>query len=310
MGNSALRALLLAATALAPNRISSLVSPSSSAFVIAMSTSPLRLAGQRILVTGGGRGIGRAIALICAREGGRVAITSRTESELRETASLTSPEDEACDGSVEQESIMDTYVADVTKEEDVERMVTSIVDKWGGIDVLVNNAGGSQRKGPAETLSASDLRGLLDLNVVSVHIVTSAVLRLAMLPAKSGRIVNISSKAGKVGLPSNSFYCASKFALEGYAASLAEELRDSGIEVNTLSPGMVNTRSFPKPEGRKGVRTAESVGDGLFTLLEGGVTGHYLHADELDAVREAGLEDGAALKPIREEPFSVEAKRR
>lgn len=71
-----------------------------------------------------------------------------------------------------------------------------------------------------------------------------------------------------------------------------------------LSPGMVNTRSFPKPEGREGVRSAESVRESLFALLEGGVTGHYVHADELDEARGKGLGDGAALKPIREAVFS------
>ena len=73
------------------------------------------------------------------------------------------------------------------------------------------------------------------MNVVAVHAVTSAVLRHAMLPAKSGKIINISSRAGKVGLPNYSHYCASKFALEGLMASLADEVKDKGIEVNTVS---------------------------------------------------------------------------
>jgi len=125
-----------------------------------------------------------------------------------------------------------------------------------------------------------------------------------MLPAGSGKIVNISSRAGKVGLPNYSHYCASKFALEGLTAALAEEVKEEGIEVNTLSPGMVNTQSFPKPEGKKGVRSAESIEDSLFALLDGGVTSHYIHADELDEARAKGLEDRVALKPIREVPFS------
>lgn len=260
----------------------------------AMAAAPLRLANQRVLVTGSGRGIGRAIALVCSKEGARVAITSRTQSELEETRKLAAdPDNIFC------------CVSDVTNTEEVEKMVKTVVDKFGGIDILINNAGAGHPKSPLETLSTDDvLRRLLDLNVCGVHSVTSAVLRQAMLPAQSGRIVNISSRAGKVGLPNMSLYCASKFALEGLSAALAEEVKDKGIEVNTLSPGMVDTKSFPKPKGRKGVRTAESVADSLFVLLESGSTGQYIHADELDEARTAGNEDSSALKPIREPVFS------
>lgn len=260
----------------------------------AMAAAPLRLANQRVLVTGSGRGIGRAIALVCSKEGARVAITSRTQSELEETRKLAAdPDNIFC------------CVSDVTNTEEVEKMVKTVVDKFGGIDILINNAGAGHPKSPLETLSTDDvLRRLLDLNVCGVHSVTSAVLRQAMLPAQSGRIVNISSRAGKVGLPNMSLYCASKFALEGLSAALAEEVKDKGIEVNTLSPGMVDTKSFPKPKGRKGVRTAESVADSLFVLLESGSTGQYIHADELDEARTAGNEDNSALKPIREPVFS------
>jgi NAD(P)-dependent dehydrogenase (short-subunit alcohol dehydrogenase family) len=281
----------------------------------AMSSSSLRrLAGKRILVTGAGRGIGRAIALICSTEGANVAISSRTLSELEETIALatSSRSTGAClsEASSEEEnnnnnvSAMDPYVVDVTNKEQVESMVQDIVQKWGGIDILVNNAGrGQTNKGTCETLDADELRSLLDLNVVGVQIVTSAVLQQTMLPAKAGKIINISSKAGKVGLPQLSFYVASKFALEGLTASLAEELKDKNIQVNSISPGMVDTISFPKPKGRKGVRSAESVKDGLMALLDSQVTGHYLHVDELDLVRERGFGDSAAMKPINEPTF-------
>ena len=258
--------------------------------------SSARLVNQRVLVTGAGRGIGRAIALICEKEGAKVhvAICSRSKPELDETASM----------AANAANIM-CCVSDVTNAEQVEDMVKSVVERYGGIDVLVNNAGGSQAaKGSLETLPSEDLLRLLNLNVVGVHTVTSAVLRHAMLPAKTGRIVNISSRAGKVGLPGMGFYCASKFALEGLSATLAEEVKDKGIECNTLSPGMVNTKSFPKPDGKKGVRSAESVEDSLFVLLESGVTGQYIHADELDDSRAKGLDDTAALKPISEAIYS------
>lgn len=276
-----------------------------------MASSKMRLTGQRVLVTGAGRGIGRAIALICSQEGAQVAISSRTATELDETKALASQlESVVCssDGDDDQKaSSMESFVADGTNPKEVEAMVEQIVEKWGGIDILINNAGrGQAAKGTLETLEASELQSLLLLNVVGVHIVTSSVLRLAMLPAENGKIVNISSKAGKVGLPMMSQYVASKFALEGMTASLAAELKDKNIQVNSVSPGMVNTKSFPKPDGKKGVRTAESIKDGLmaFLLNEERVTGHYLHVDELDQARAKGLDDHAAMKPINEPTFN------
>mmetsp|Transcript_1068 Transcript_1068/g.1657 ORF Transcript_1068/g.1657 Transcript_1068/m.1657 type:complete len:287 (+) Transcript_1068:210-1070(+) len=266
--------------------------------VINISGAMSILSGKRVLVTGAGRGIGRAIANICAGEGANVAICSRTKSELEETMA----ELEATQPS----SNMGIYVVDLKDQEQVDSMVSSIVEKFGGIDILINNGGSNQAgKGPSYELATSDLRDLLDLNIASVHTVTSSVLKKTMLKNGSGRIVNISSKAGKIGIPNMSFYCASKFALEGYSASIAEELKDKNIIVNTISPGMVDTRSFPKAADKKGVRTAESVRDGLLLLLTTDKTGHYVHVDELDVVKEKGLDDEMALKPINEAPFSV-----
>lgn len=253
-------------------------------------SQPLRLAGQRILVTGAGRGIGQAIATICSKEGAKVAIASRTEEELHQTQ-------------LQMENEASLHVTDVTNQKEVQQMVDSIVSKWGGIDILINNAGASQRtKQHFDALDSDDLMALLNLNVVAVHRVSSAVVK----QMKDGsKIVNISSRAAKIGIPNMSFYVASKFALEGLTATMAAELKDRNIQVNSISPGMVNTQSFPKPDGKPGVRTAESIHDGLFAVLDGGVTGHYLHVDELDGAREGGLEDAAALKPINEPTFSV-----
>ena len=267
--------------------ISSVLAASTPSLAMSSDRSAPRLAGQRVLVTGAGRGIGQAIAILCAKEGAQVAITSRTESELQDTASK-----------MKESSI---YVADVNDQSQVQSMVKSIASQWGGIDILINNAGSSQAvSGTFDALDSEDFLRLLNLNVVAVHRVTTAVVPHMK---ESGKIINISSRAGKIGIPNMAFYVASKFALEGLTATMAEELKCRKIQVNSISPGMVNTKSFPKPHDRTGVRTAESVEDGLFVLLESGVTGHYLHVDELDKARKKGMEDARALKPICESTF-------
>lgn len=252
--------------------------------------TPAMLSGKNVLVTGAGRGIGRAIAVICATHGASVAVCARTREDVQATADLLA-------------TPTLVSVCDVTDEESVRAMMKEIHDQWGSIDILINNAGGAQvRKGSFETLESQDLARLLNLNVVSVHLVASTALNHNLL-SKGAKIINISSRAAKMGLADNSFYVASKFALEGLSATMAAELQDRGITVNTLSPGMVNTLSFPKPPDRPGVRTPEAVEDGLLVLFATQKTGHYLHVDELDLVRERGLADEVALKPINEPTF-------
>ena len=141
-------------------------------------------------------------------------------------------------------------LADVTDEASVDEAVRDIASAFGGIDILINNAGAGCSKGPLHEQSAEAFRALLDLNVVAVMSTSSAVLRHAMLGQGKGHIINISSKAGKVGLANMGPYVASKFALEGLTATLAAELAETEIQVNSISPGMVDTKAFPKAPGR------------------------------------------------------------
>lgn len=265
------------------------------------------LQGQRVLVTGSGRGIGRAIALICQEEGAtQIALAARTLSQLEETKQLLLAEAAAASNKAPTTTSADDiqcFACDVTNPSQVQEMVDTITAKWGGLDILVNNAGGAQpQKGPVDSLSETDLMNVLQLNVVGVQVVTSAVLKTAMT---SGHILNISSKAGKVGLPNMSFYVASKFALEGLTACWAKELKDREIVVNSLSPGMVDTQSFPKAPNKPGVRPPEAIRDSLLMALTAPMkfSGHYVHADELDMTRKCELPDWAAWKPIDEPPI-------
>eukprot|EP00802_Teleaulax_amphioxeia_P019461 Tamp_19696.p1 GENE.Tamp_19696~~Tamp_19696.p1 ORF type:complete len:222 (+),score=36.08 Tamp_19696:346-1011(+) len=198
---------------------------------------------------------------------------------------------------------MVVVTADVTSEADVKAAVIAASQALGGdIEILVNNAGGGSAKAPVHEQDVASFRQLLDLNVVSCLIVSSAVLNTCMLPAKRGHIINISSRAGKTGIPSASTYCASKFAVEGLTATMAMELKSQGILVNSISPGMVDTKSFPKAPGRPGVRSAESVKDGFLALLESGQSGQYLHVDEYDAAVAQG-DPMKAFKDINEPAF-------
>ena len=147
------------------------------------------LKGRRVLITGGGRGIGRAIAFICAEEGADVAVLSRTLQEVNAVAE-------------EAKRRFGTRIlpvcADVTDEGQVIKAVSEVVSQFGGIDILVNNAGAGCEKVPGHQQSVDAFRRLLDVNVVSALIVSTQVLNQCMLAQKAGSIINISSRAGKV----------------------------------------------------------------------------------------------------------------
>ena len=129
-------------------------------YTFATSRAMSILDGKRVLITGGGRGIGRAIAHICAKEGAQVAICSRSKCELEETIAT-------CITDSDSSPSMDLYVTDLSREDGVDEMVKSIVNKWGGIDVLINNAGRNQAgKGPTHELDTGDFKDLLDLNII------------------------------------------------------------------------------------------------------------------------------------------------
>lgn len=189
-----------------------------------------RLEGRVALITGGGRGIGRAIAQACAAEGARLALVSRTGAELEETARLVKEESGA-------EAI--TLVADVSGFQQVESAVARTLEHYGVIDVLVNNAGNI---GPVETVWRSDPDDWA--RTIAVHLMgvfhgCHAALP-SMLERGRGRIVNMSG----VGGPNTTAYDAAKTAIVNLTENLALELRDTPITVNAISPGSIHTRMW------------------------------------------------------------------
>ena len=185
-----------------------------------------RLEGKTALVTGGGRGIGQAIALRFAREGARVAIMGPRESTLAETVSKARG--------------IEALVGDATKEADVARTMEAFMRKFGHIDILVNNAGGIDPK-PFFEKTAQDWMRILDLNLVSAFLCAKAAAR-HMLAAKSGKIINITSVRGleHCGREPIMDYSAAKAALISFTMTLAKQLAPH-VNVNAVGPGHTKT---------------------------------------------------------------------
>jgi NAD(P)-dependent dehydrogenase (short-subunit alcohol dehydrogenase family) len=185
-----------------------------------------RLQGKAALVTGGGRGIGQAIALRFAREGARVAIVGPHKETLADTVAK-APEIEA-------------IVGDVTKPADVNRSIDAALQKFGKLDILVNNAGGTDPK-PFFDKTAADWMRIYELNVVSAFLCAQAAAR-PMLEARRGSIVNISSVRGleHCGREPIMDYSAAKAALTSFTMTLAKQLAPH-IRVNAVGPGHTKT---------------------------------------------------------------------
>jgi len=190
------------------------------------------LEGRVALITGGGRGIGRAIAEGFAREGAAVAITARTASQLNETSMAI----EAAGGKVV------AVAADVSDYASVERMVSAVVDTLGPIDILINNAGTQERGGPLWELDPDEWKRTIDVNLTGQFFVTRTVLP-GMIERGSGRIVNMSSAAAVVpgGYTYFSAYASAKAGLNRMTETLASELQGRGISVFAIHPGGVRT---------------------------------------------------------------------
>jgi NAD(P)-dependent dehydrogenase (short-subunit alcohol dehydrogenase family) len=190
----------------------------------------LLLDGRVAWVTGAGRGLGAAIAQGLAAAGATVALTARTEPELAET--LAKIEADGGRGLVLQ--------ADVTDPEQVEGAAAALLDRLGGLDVLVNNAGISPVMTRSEALSLADWQRILEVNLTGAFICSQAAGR-HMLAAAGGSIISISSIHGQLGWPRLAAYAASKGGLELLTRTLAVEWADRNVRVNAVAPGYFAT---------------------------------------------------------------------
>ncbi len=181
------------------------------------------------IVTGAGRGIGKAVALALAKEGAHVVLAARTTSEIETVAK-----------EIEQSGRRALAVpTDVSQESDVNELITKTIETFGTIDILINNAG-IGAFGSVTELSTNNFDRMWEVNMRGAFLCSRAVVPY-MMKQKSGDIINISSLAGRNAFIGGAGYCATKWALIGFARCLMLEVREHNIRVITLCPGSVET---------------------------------------------------------------------
>ena len=234
----------------------------------------MELRGASALVTGAGRGIGRAIAVALGGAGASVTVVSRTQRELEETARAV----EAAGGRAA------VHAGDVRRRADCDAAIARAVDAHGGLQVLVNNAGiGSH--GPIAETSDEQWSDVLETNVGAAFRLTRAAL--PHLAKKGGHVFMISSLAGKNAIAGMAAYCASKAALDHFAECLMLEVRYDGIKVTTIAPGSVDTsfgRDDGKTRGESWMLTAQDVADMVVGVA---------------SARDAALQSRVEMRPLR-----------
>jgi 3-oxoacyl-[acyl-carrier protein] reductase len=187
------------------------------------------LKGRIALVTGASQGIGRAIALELARQGATVALAARNETKLADVAAEIA-------ASAGQAS---AFALDVASEESIKTGAKAVLDKYGKVEILVNNAG-ITRDDLAMKMKRADWDDVLATNLTGAFLLTQAVMR-PMMKNRWGRIVNITSVVGRTGQTGQVNYAASKAGMIGMTRSLARELASRGITVNAVAPGYIET---------------------------------------------------------------------
>jgi NAD(P)-dependent dehydrogenase (short-subunit alcohol dehydrogenase family) len=213
------------------------------------------LLGQVALVTGGGTGIGKAIAKAMIEQGAKVIIIGRKENSLLEAQS-------------ELGTNVETMVCDVTDESQVNKVYENIVKDYGKLNILINNAGMAAR-GKAYEMSYDMWKKVVDVNLNGAFLCARGAMKI-MVPQKSGRIINIGSISGQMGRPENAPYTATKFAIEGLTRAFALDGRDHGVAVSVIHPGNAATNIWKGREEvseREGLIPLEDLGKLAVTML-------------------------------------------
>lgn len=191
----------------------------------------MKLKGKVAIVTGGGRGLGKAIALAFAAEGADVVVVSRTISEVEGTAKEVQ--------ALGRRAL--PMKVDVSNKEEVKNMVDSVTQQFGRLDILVNNAGVQPPIGPVIKNDPEEWLRTVTINLGGTFLCSRAVLPI-MIKNRQGKIINLSGGGATSPRPYFTAYAASKAAVVRFTETLAEEVKEFNIQVNAISPGAVNTR--------------------------------------------------------------------
>tara|TARA_B100000902_G_C27303961_1_gene914349 strand:- start:1118 stop:2029 length:912 start_codon:yes stop_codon:yes gene_type:complete len=220
----------------------------------------MELTNRRVIITGAGRGIGRATAVAMGREGARLCLWGRTKSDLVESQELVQ--------SVGAE--VSTIVADVSITSDVERAWQAIAYEWDGVDVLVNNAGVQGPMGSMHEINVEDWWRTIEINLRSTFLCSQIVLP-KMIKQNRGKIINFSGGGAVTPRPFFSAYSASKAAIVRLTETLASEVEKNHIDVNAIAPGAVNTQMLEQRLAA-GSKIGEFERDAAKDLIQNGGT--------------------------------------
>jgi short-subunit dehydrogenase len=229
----------------------------------------MQVDGATVLVTGASSGIGAALAPLLAERGATVGIVARRTDRLAEVL-------EQCRRHAPASRL---YVADLGDTDAAEALVLQAWDEMSGLDVLVNNAAIPKRR-TVQALTLDEVRETMRVNFESPVRMTLAVLP-RMLDRDRGVIVNVGSFGGRVGIPGEAAYSASKFALAGWSESMAIDLWHTGVDVRLILPGAIATEIWDQPGNdaplyQGDLEPAESVAAGIVDAIEGDAFEHYL----------------------------------
>lgn len=219
----------------------------------------MKLLNKVAIITGGNRGIGKAISLALAREGADIVIVHKGTVGAQEAINAIKEMGRECL----------VVKADVSKGNEIDDMVNKTIEKFGRIDILVNNAGIASLSRVTD-LEEKEWDTVMNVNAKGVFLCCKAVAKQMIKQGEGGKIINVSSRAGKVGCLFSGHYCASKAAVIGLARTLALELAPHKINVNTICPGIVDTdmaKDSWKTEARLRGITYQEVRDELLSMI-------------------------------------------